>query len=131
RQFSSNSPVIFTKQKIPSIHLCNGDFDLPIVFEFHSASDKTLLGSAEISVNKLLEEKKFTIQGQKVIINVRCNNIQLVKEHTFIDYLRGGTQIGLTIGIDFTGSNGHQNDAGSLHTMKQVNPYQNAIRSCG
>jgi hypothetical protein len=28
------------------------------------------------------------------------------KERTFLEYLRGGMQIGLMVAIDFTGSNG-------------------------
>lgn len=52
---------------------------------------------------------------------------------TFIDYLRGGTQIALTIGIDFTGSNGSPSSSFSLHYNKvpELNNYEVAIRQCG
>jgi hypothetical protein len=55
------------------------------------------------------------------------------REYTFLDYIRGGMQINLTIGIDFTKSNKDPNDPNSLHniTSKNMNCYEKAIRSCG
>lgn len=82
------------------------------------------------------------INGQAALIPVNLYNkmsLQLVNESikieniSFIDYLKSGVQMNLTIGIDFTGSNGHPLDEGSLHRidgMKQ-NDYQRAIRACG
>jgi hypothetical protein len=46
----------------------------------------------------------------------------------------GGTQINLSIGIDFTGSNGNIKEHDSLHYMDALgnfNQYQSAIRLCG
>ena len=40
--------------------------------------------------------------------------------------------INLTIGIDFTGSNGDYIDVRSLHYLNNdINDYERAIRSCG
>ena len=42
-------------------------------------------------------------------------------------------EINLTIGIDFTGSNGNPNKSDSLHYIisKELNQYEKAIKSCG
>ena len=41
-------------------------------------------------------------------------------------------QINLTIGIDFTGSNGDPTQLNSLHYISQdLNQYEKAIRACG
>jgi hypothetical protein len=48
-----------------------------------------------------------------------------------VDYLRGGLQLNMMVAIDFTGSNGHPNNASSLHYMNPnaPNQYQQAIHS--
>lgn len=43
-----------------------------------------------------------------------------VEEAGFIDYLRGGMQINVIVGIDFTASNGSPQYAASLHHMSVV-----------
>jgi len=52
---------------------------------------------------------------------------------TFIDYVRNGLDFRLVLAIDFTGSNGHYLDRGSLHELKdgQFNQYQRAIQQIG
>ena len=67
------------------------------------------------------------IQNYKAL--VKCT----VENHpTFISYLRSGMNINLTIGIDFTGSNGHYKDKPSYHYLDAgMNNYEKAIRSCG
>ena len=56
-----------------------------------------------------------------------------MKNYSFLDYLRGGTQINLAIGIDFTGSNGNPTNSNSLHYLgsNKKNSYEIAIESCG
>lgn len=49
----------------------------------------------------------------------------------FIDYLRGGWQISLTVAIDYTGSNGSQDSRKSLHWLGPENQYETAIRNVG
>jgi len=59
-------------------------------------------------------------------------NIDAIKNYSFIDYLRGGMQINLTVAIDFTGSNGPPNMPNSLHYLgAKQNQYEIAIRACG
>jgi hypothetical protein len=58
---------------------------------------------------------------------------KIKNNYTFIDYLQSGVQIGLGIAIDFTGSNGHPRDQGTLHYISPgvPNGYERAIMSCG
>jgi hypothetical protein len=55
------------------------------------------------------------------------------RSFSFVDYLRGGMQIGLVFAIDFTSSNGDINDPNSLHYIsdEDFNDYEIAIRECG
>lgn len=49
-----------------------------------------------------------------------------------MDFIFGGCEIGLTIAIDFTLSNGEPNNPNSLHYLNmQKNEYLNAIMSVG
>lgn len=52
---------------------------------------------------------------------------------TFVDYLYSGMEINLSIGIDFTASNGSPREKGSLHSflLNEPNDYERAISSCG
>jgi hypothetical protein len=44
-----------------------------------------------------------------------------------VDYLRSGWQIGLTVAIDYTASNGDPNTPSSLHFLGGANQYEAAI----
>lgn len=57
-------------------------------------------------------------------------------KYDFVDYLKGGVNIALLIGIDFTASNKFPFDPASLHWFdankpNHLNPYQQVIRSVG
>lgn len=125
-----NSKFIFNPVKAPSFALCNGNFDTALVMEFHDATHKTSLGRKDTSINKLLGPDANFKLSEGFNVGVKCD---LVKEYTFIDYLRGGLQISLSIGIDFTGSNGNVQSSTSLHyaNPSSLNKYERAIRACG
>lgn len=57
----------------------------------------------------------------------------IVSRPTFIDYIRGGLELNLSVAIDFTGSNGVPSQPNSLHFMygKVPNQYQLAINAIG
>lgn len=57
-------------------------------------------------------------------------------EYDFVDYLKGGINIALFVGIDFTASNKFPSDPASLHHIdvnnpNHLNPYQQVIKSVG
>ena len=57
------------------------------------------------------------------------DNFQFIKKPTFIDFLKDGLELNMTIAVDFTASNGNPTDANSLHYMSPngMNQYQMAI----
>lgn len=60
-------------------------------------------------------------------------NRKLREETTFLDYIVGGCEISLVVGIDFTASNGDPTQPGTLHywDAMQPNEYELAIRAVG
>ncbi len=57
----------------------------------------------------LIEPKKKKKKGAKYVNSgqIQILKMEEFKVHTFFDYITGGTQISLIVGIDFTGSNGY------------------------
>ncbi len=65
---------------------------------------------------------------------MRVARASLLKRPSFIDYLRGGTQLTLITAIDFTGSNGEPHHKQSHHYIcptGRLNHYQKAILEIG
>ena len=60
---------------------------------------------------------------------------ELRKAYSFLDYIKGGTELACTISIDFTASNGNPMNRESLHYIHQgshyPNQYELAIKSVG
>lgn len=50
-------------------------------------------------------------------ITFTFSDLKQIKKDSFLDYLKGGCEIGLQIAIDFTGSNGNPKSNDSLHNM--------------
>ena len=57
----------------------------------------------------------------------------MTRNYTFVDYIKAGVQIGLSITIDFIGSNGNLNDPRSLYFIagQEPNLYERIIYVCG
>ena len=49
------------------------------------------------------------------------NDFRVIEHPNFVDYLRSGWQISLSVAIDFTASNGQINDPTSLHSLGDNN----------
>ena len=95
----------------------------------------------ELIVSKNETTQTFTEPSNRIYLTLNVNknqyNIfnqsQLLNQYSFIDYIKNGVQIKLSIGIDFTASNGPPNDPNSLHYISpgSFNDYETAIKSCG
>ena len=101
-----------------------------VLIEIKDVAHRNILGSYNGPIAQLLipDAMEVALKDNNKL-NIKCYlNIQ----PTFIDYLRSGMSINLTIGIDFTGSNNSYNLSNSLHYLKNgMNDYEKAIRSCG
>ena len=78
---------------------------------------------------KLKDKKKYKNSGKLIF-----DYVNVVKMHSFIEFLRGGLEINLMVAIDFTGSNGDPKTPSSLHYINpdgSDNMYMKAIRSVG
>uniref|UniRef100_A0A669ETC0 Copine Vb n=1 Tax=Oreochromis niloticus TaxID=8128 RepID=A0A669ETC0_ORENI len=67
------------------------------------------------------------------VIPVTLLSFSVESEFTFLDYIKGGTQINFTVAIDFTASNGNPSQSTSLHYMNpyQLNAYAMALKAVG
>ena len=156
----TNKPLNFTESRNYIYYLVEGKTNL-YKSETISADGKLL--QARIPINLLKPQFKLTVFDckQKPVARIQTtieefttpngtykeiffplskhrsmtlvNKSAVRKSYTFIDYLKNGVQLGLVIAIDFTGSNGHPNDQGSLHQIGPgiINDYERAISSCG
>ncbi|XP_047236546.1 copine-8-like isoform X2 [Girardinichthys multiradiatus] len=74
------------------------------------------------------KKKKYLNSGTVTLLSCLVDT-----ELSFLDYIRGGTQINFTVAIDFTASNGNPSQPTSLHYMSpyQLNDYAMALRAIG
>jgi copine 1/2/3 len=111
-------------------------------YDWDSATTKELIGIAVFSAGSfrtgasfsLINPEKLTskagyIDSGRLIVT----KAELVKENSFIDYLRGGMCLNISLGIDFTASNGLPSNNNSLHFCSEGvhNEYETAIHVLG
>ncbi|XP_064876968.1 copine-9-like [Oncorhynchus nerka] len=134
---------------IPVRALCNGDYDRTVkvdvydwdrdgshdfIGEFTTSYRDFSRGQNQFHVYEVLNPKK---KGKKKkYINsgtVTLLSFKVESEYTFVDFIRGGTQLNFTVAIDFTASNGDPSQPTSLHYMNpyQMNAYAMALKAVG
>jgi len=122
--------------------ICNNDFDRQImmkVWDWDKDSAHDLIGECIFTINELISAKGCKLQ----LINkskrkpesgiIVVEHASIVRDPTFIDYIKGGCDLSLLVAIDFTGSNGNPRDPGTLHYRSEdtKNPYQEAMSAIG
>ncbi|CAM5120307.1 unnamed protein product [Natator depressus] len=134
---------------IPVRALCNGDYDRTIkvevydwdrdgshdfIGEFTTSYRELARGQSQFNVyevvnpKKKMKKKKYINSGTVTLLSFTVES-----EYTFLDYIKGGTQINFTVAIDFTASNGNPSQSTSLHYMNpyQLNAYAMALKAVG
>ncbi|XP_055021887.1 copine-5 [Boleophthalmus pectinirostris] len=131
---------------IPVRALCNGDYDRTIkveiydwdrdgshdfIGEFTTCYNQLCRGQCVFEVvnaKKKLKKKRYINSGTVSLLSFNVES-----DHTFLDYIKGGTQIHFTVAIDFTASNGNPSQSTSLHYMNpyQMNAYAMALKAVG
>ncbi|XP_064632311.1 copine-8-like isoform X2 [Lineus longissimus] len=129
--------------------LCNGDHDRSIkieCYDWNQSGSHDLIGGFITSLRELERgpgpqnsyelihpEKKAKKKKYKHSGTIELLSAKVVAVPTFLDYIKGGTQIHCTISIDFTASNGNPQSPTSLHYMSpyQPNQYARALRAVG
>ena len=101
-----NNIISFATCNIPIMFLSNKGkaSDNLVSIEFKDVKHNTNLGSYNGPVQNLITTKTSSeTLGHNCKATINCN---IIVNPSFIGYLRSGMNINLTIGIDFTGSNG-------------------------
>ena len=85
-----------------------------------------------MNIDDFLRKRKFDILINNTTFQIKSSS-KLTKNYIFVDYLFAGIQIGLTVAIDFTESNGNPNYPNSLHFIHPniPNQYERAITAFG
>ena len=93
---------------------------------------RKIVGNFNLSINEFINEKIMNFELNGVSLKI-ISKSKIIKNYTFVDYLKAGVQIGLMIAIDFTQSNGDPNNGDSLHYIDGPTPsqYERAIYTCG
>jgi len=125
----------FAQVNLSTQFLCNSDLEKrPILIECFDAKTNQVLGGFCCPVAKILQTQKANLMdptGKLIDGRVIGIGSRYSKQYKFLDYIRGGTQVSLVVGIDFTGSNGDPKNPNSLHSIqKNPNLYEQAIDSC-
>ena len=111
-----------------------------LLLPFYTVSFYNSYNQLVTSFNKTIQDINNSNDKLQLKIPIANNNYlflydysEITLNYTFLDYIRAGVRICLSIGIDFTGSNGHPLDEGTLHSIKgkQPNDYERAIQYCG
>ncbi|KAF3689662.1 Copine-5 [Channa argus] len=120
---------------IPVRALCNGDYDShDFIGDFTTSYRELARGQSQFNVYEVINSKKK--MKKKKYVNsgtVTLLSFSVESEFTFLDYIKGGTQINFTVAIDFTASNGNPSQSTSLHYMNpyQLNAYAMALKAVG
>uniref|UniRef100_A0A8C5JAE4 Copine C-terminal domain-containing protein n=1 Tax=Junco hyemalis TaxID=40217 RepID=A0A8C5JAE4_JUNHY len=109
---------------------CSHDF----IGEFTTSYRELARGQSHFNVyevvnpRKKMKKKKYLNSGTVTLLSFTVE-----AEHTFLDYIKGGTQLSFTVAIDFTASNGNPSQPTSLHYLSpfQLNAYSLALRAVG
>lgn len=133
------------KVVVRAVSLCNGDYDRNLkidCYDHRSNGDHKLIGTCHTSLRALsgsLRENIYTFIKKKPNGDEQQNGylemtkLEITEEISFLDYIRGGTQMHFAVAIDFTASNGSPQDPQSLHYLNMYHPnsYEIALRSVG
>lgn len=81
----------------------------------------------------ILHQSGQSAPDGKELAQLFLRQMSVFQETTFLDYVMGGCEMSLVIGIDFTASNGDPTQPGTLHFLDQyqANEYEQAIRAVG
>ncbi|XP_013920989.1 PREDICTED: copine-9 [Thamnophis sirtalis] len=145
----NNLNPVWQPFSIPVRSLCNGDYDRTVkidVYDWDRDGSHDFIGEFATSYRELSRaQNQFTVYEvsnprkkckKKKYINsgtVTLLSFTVQSEFTFVDYIRGGTQLNFTVAIDFTASNGNPSQPTSLHYMSpyQLSSYAMALKAVG
>ncbi|XP_065066720.1 copine-8-like isoform X1 [Rhopilema esculentum] len=136
--------------RIASRTLCNGDDVsrtlLIECYDWNNNGSHSLIGKFETSLSQLAnfrtgktsyelinpkyKAKKKSYKNSGLINVIDC---RIEQRHSFLDFIKGGTELCFAVAIDFTASNGAPSNPSSLHYINPYTPnqYVQALNSVG
>ena len=81
----------------------------------------------DVKTKKRLQLKIHFLNDKYLILE---DNSEITQKFTFLDYLKSGIKIALSIGIDFSTSHILSSNYDTLHSIQGGNDYERAIISC-
>jgi len=123
--------------KIKDFKLCGADHHKLFKIEcwdWEKDKNYQYIGACELSIDELKNGKReFELRNprkKKKTGTLKLVNFSLKPQYSFIDYVRGGQQLKVMLGVDFTGSNKEPSNPASLHAVNPqlgLNEYQKAM----
>ena len=136
----ANNYYDFSTITIKTLYLNNNISTQPFRIEFYDSIINQKIGYQNVEIDSFSKlngnRNKYFLRGpndqqENLKYELTISLKDLKKLHKFIDFLRGGLQISMIVGIDFTSSNKQIDDPNSLHYFQDnVNKYEKAIISC-
>lgn len=115
--------------------------DLQVKFEicnFKNSGTHPCYGEITITTAQLISEPSQTFElkdeAGRSAGSLTFDNVKFAKKPSFVEYLRSGWFINMSVAIDFTASNGEVFEPTSLHRIHPdgtLNDYEKAISSVG
>uniref|UniRef100_A0A8C5AZJ3 Copine family member 9 n=1 Tax=Gadus morhua TaxID=8049 RepID=A0A8C5AZJ3_GADMO len=134
----NNLNPVWQSFTLPVRALCNGDYDRTVkvdVFDWDRDGSHDFIGEFTTSYRELSRgQSQFNVyEVTSISPIVTLLSFKVESEYTFVDFIRGGTQLNFTVAIDFTASNGNPSQPTSLHYMSpyQMNAYAMALKAVG
>ncbi|CAB4010756.1 copine-8-like isoform X1 [Paramuricea clavata] len=115
RNFCSCCVETMSSQHRPFAHDFIGQFSTTLR-EMNDSRQQGITWEVVNPKKQAKKKKKYTNSGTVTLM--QC---MVEQQPTFLDFIRGGTQINFVVAVDFTASNGAQNNPNSLH---YINPYE-------
>lgn len=133
---AKNKTVNFDEIQMTTHALSRDEPRRAVKIELYEASG-SLVGSIQTSLEELQLQKhawKATLSyGLKRTLTLKLVQWDCTNKKTFLDFVQGGCEISLVIGIDFTKSNGLPSEPDSLHFIsnEEPNEYIKAVTAVG
>jgi len=103
-------------------------------WDWQNDQNHRFIGAAEISLQQLkMSQMEYELKHphkKKIVGTLKITNFSLQSQYTFYDYINGGQQLKIMLGVDYTGSNKIPTDPKSLHAINPhlgYNEYQRAM----
>ena len=120
----------FAPMIINSSYIDQGDHSKTVCFDLYI--NNILVASQHTTMFALLQYEMYNLTLGSYSAYIKAKETERQRQ-SFVQILQNKLNINLSIGIDFTGSNGDYRDNGSLHYLDQMkmNLYESAIYECG